>query len=45
MFNLVVSNSIKKNKTVAYRAVIIIVLTVLGIGWGQVECSAESNAI
>lgn len=45
MFNLVVSNSIKKNKTVAYRAVIIVVLTVLGIEWGQVECSAESNAI
>jgi hypothetical protein len=45
MFNLVLSNSIKKNKTVAYHTIIIVVFTILGIGWGQVECSAESNAI
>jgi hypothetical protein len=45
MFNLVVSNSIKKNKRVAYRAVIIVVLTVLGIGWGQAECSTQNDVI
>ena len=45
MFNLVVSNSIKKNKTVAYRAVIIVILTVLGIGWKQAECSTQNDVI
>ena len=45
MFNLVLSNSIKKNKTVAYRAITIVVLTVLGIGWGQAECSTQNDVI
>lgn len=45
MFNLVLSYIIKKNKTAVYCAVIIAILAVLGIGWGQVECNAESNAI
>jgi hypothetical protein len=45
MFNLLVSNSIKKNKTAAYRAVIIVILAVLGTGWGHGECSTHNNSI
>lgn len=45
MFNQVVSNSITKNKTATYHTVIIIVLTVLGIGWGQAEGGTRNDVI